>query len=72
MSRNDITGDSLTTKAATDAFREGWDRIFHRHTPVAPFRCVFCGAPSWRDPTDQIPPADYCSDFEHGEPEVFE
>lgn len=27
-SRNDITGDSLTTKSATDAFRNGWDRIF--------------------------------------------
>jgi len=28
MRRNDITGDSLTTKAATDKFREGHDRIW--------------------------------------------
>lgn len=27
-SRNDITGDSLTTKSATDSYRNGWDRIF--------------------------------------------
>jgi hypothetical protein len=28
MSKNDVTGDSLTTKASTDKYREGWDRIF--------------------------------------------
>lgn len=27
--KNDITGDPITSKAATDAFREGWDRIFN-------------------------------------------
>lgn len=26
--RNDITGDSLTTKTSTDNYRDGWDRIF--------------------------------------------
>jgi hypothetical protein len=25
---NDITGDSLTTKTNTDAYRDGWERIF--------------------------------------------
>lgn len=25
---NEITGDSLTTKQSTDAYRDGWDRIF--------------------------------------------
>jgi hypothetical protein len=25
---NDITGDSINTKPSTDAFRDGWDRIF--------------------------------------------
>jgi hypothetical protein len=27
-SRNDITGDKQATKSATDAYRDGWDRIF--------------------------------------------
>lgn len=27
--KNDITGDPITSKAATKAFREGWDRIFN-------------------------------------------
>lgn len=26
--KNDITGDSLTTKAASNSYRDGWDRIF--------------------------------------------
>lgn len=25
---NDITGDSLQSKSTTDAYRDGWDRIF--------------------------------------------
>jgi hypothetical protein len=25
---NEITGDSLTTKRTTDAYRDGWERIF--------------------------------------------
>lgn len=38
-SRNDITGDSLTTGVASDAFRDGYDRIFgnkKRNTDPAP------------------------------------
>ena len=27
---NSITGDGLVTKAATDAYRDGWDRIFKK------------------------------------------
>ena len=27
-SKNDITGDSLTSKASTKAYDDGWDRIF--------------------------------------------
>lgn len=27
-SRNDITGDFMSTKAASDAYRDGYDRIF--------------------------------------------
>ena len=29
----------------------------------------FCGTPSWYDPIDQTPPADYCHPSDHGEPE---
>ena len=34
-----------------------------------PFRCLFCGAPSWVDPSDQYPPPDYCHESDHGEPD---
>lgn len=27
-SKNDITGDNLATKPATDAYRDNWERIF--------------------------------------------
>lgn len=33
-----------------------------------PFRCNYCGAPSWVDPNDQRPPPDYCHEADHGEP----
>ena len=26
--KNDVTGDNLVTKDTTDAYRDGWDRIF--------------------------------------------
>lgn len=32
----------------------------------APFRCTYCGRPSWIDPADQVPPLDYCHDIDHG------
>ena len=28
VTKNDITGDSLTSKASTKAYDDGWDRIF--------------------------------------------
>ena len=31
----------------------------------APYRCIFCGAASWRDPSDQDAPADYCGEADH-------
>ena len=31
--RNDITGDSLITKASSDAYRDNWDRIFGKKKP---------------------------------------
>lgn len=34
MSKNDITGDRLVSKASTDAFREGHDRIFNKTPPL--------------------------------------
>lgn len=33
---------------------------------LAPFRCRFCGADSWIDPSDQTPPPDYCHESDHG------
>ena len=37
MSTNDVTGDKLITKQSTDAYRDGWDRIFGKkpQPPVA-------------------------------------
>lgn len=35
----------------------------------APYICKYCGAPSWVDPSDQMPPADYCHESDHGEPD---
>ncbi len=38
--RNDITGDAITTKTSTDAFRDGWTRIYgdkkSKETPAEP------------------------------------
>lgn len=33
-----------------------------------PYRCLFCGAPCWVHPSDQLAPADYCG--EHGQDEA--
>lgn len=42
-------------------------RYNHQHrTPPAPYRCKYCGAPSWIDPTDQVPPKDFCHFGDHG------
>lgn len=30
VAKNDITGAIISSKAATDAFREGWERIFNQ------------------------------------------
>ena len=38
-------------------------------TPTPPYRCIYCGAPSWVDPSDQCPPPDYCHESDHGEPD---
>lgn len=42
-----------------------------------PYRCVFCGAPSYREPSyrepsEQTPPPDYCHEChesDHGSPD---
>lgn len=34
--KNEITGDPLVTKSSTDAYRDGWDRIFGRKKKVTP------------------------------------
>lgn len=67
MSRNDITGDSITTKGVlSEKGRANFDLIFKK---VPPYQCRFCGNPSWIAPEDQTPPADYCHESEHGWPE---
>lgn len=45
----------------------GW---LDAHDPDEPasYRCKLCGAPSWVDPSDQVPPADGCHPVDHGEP----
>lgn len=32
--KNEITGDALVTKPASDAYRDGWDRIFGKKKEV--------------------------------------
>ena len=40
--------------------------------PLPPYKCVYCGAASWVDPSDQSPPPDYCHESDHGEPYDFD
>ena len=44
------------------------DRILEERRR-APHHCIYCGAPSWRDPSDQTPPPDYCHPEDHDAPE---
>lgn len=30
-----------------------------------PFVCRYCGLPTWTDPAEQSPPADYCHEADH-------
>ena len=32
---------------------------------AAPYRCQYCGMPSWVEPAEQIAPVDYCHDDDH-------
>lgn len=34
MSRNDITGDAIISKGATEDYRAGWDRIFSKKEQI--------------------------------------
>jgi hypothetical protein len=34
--KNDITGDSIQTKAASDAYRDNWERIFGKKDKQEP------------------------------------
>lgn len=65
MSKNDITGDRLVSKGFSEQGRANFDRIFGKKKP--PHQCPFCGSPSWNDPSEQSPPADYCHYGDHGE-----
>ena len=37
-----------------------------------PYKCIFCGAPSWLEPNEQTMPPDYCREEDHGTPEDYE
>jgi len=37
-SKNDITGDEISTKAPSEAYRDNWDRIFGKKNEVTPER----------------------------------
>lgn len=37
---------------------------YEEHEP--PFTCKYCGRPSWIDPSEQLPPPDYCHPSDHG------
>jgi len=41
-SKNDVTGDELVSKAVTDAYREGYDRIFGSKKTVAETPVIEC------------------------------
>lgn len=53
-STNDITGDAILSRSSTDAYREGWDRIFGKKKGVETladclsYPCEQCGQP-WND-----------------------
>jgi hypothetical protein len=46
MSRNDITGDALVSKSATESYRDGWDRIFGKKPTPAPVTVLAAPAPA--------------------------
>jgi hypothetical protein len=62
--KNDITGDSLVSKASTESYRSGWDNIFKKKdTPMKEYEedepqersdddgewcCERCGGPMYR------------------------
>lgn len=39
---------------------------------TAPYRCLFCGAPTWLHPREQSVGIEGCTPVDHGEPEVEE
>lgn len=57
MSHNDITGDKIATKPASDKFRENYDAIFKKE-PVDADTCGKCGQP-WSEHEFGVP-APYC------------
>jgi hypothetical protein len=47
-------------------FRCWRDAVKELSQPQAPYRCQFCGAPSWVEPSEQTMPPDYCHESDHG------
>ena len=54
-SRNEITGDLITTKgAASDSYRDGWDRIFGKKQPEDKKPKKKKALPKTTAPADQV------------------
>lgn len=45
-----------------------FDRKTQKRAAAPEHVCKYCGAPSYVDPSDQVPPADACHSSDHGEP----
>lgn len=61
------THEILGTSTGTGRTMENNKVIPEPEPALAPFTCKFCGAPSWFEPIDQVPPPDYCHESDHGE-----
>ncbi len=74
---NDITGDAIQTKTSSDAYRDGWDRIFGKKKEEEPvFHLRSYGDVSKEDLNAYTAPADelraewlrYCADIQADAP----
>lgn len=60
----------MPTNVESNPYREESEPAVEQRT-VPPYTCIFCGAPSWREPHDQELPPDYCHEEDHGTPEEY-
>ena len=57
MSQNDITGDEITSKAASDAYRANYDRVFRQQAPEQARGTVQADSADRSDSADSKPPS---------------